>query len=95
MPALCRDCLASFDDARPLPVLRRPRVLRHPELFSLSVAHMDCRRLLCLGRRNATTPTSATSPVIVGGGRRGVVTTACYIARNQGRSFRECRCSRP
>jgi DNA polymerase-4 len=41
------------------------------------------RRLLCLGRK-ARQPDLRDKPVIIGGGRRGVVSTACYIARIKG-----------
>jgi len=58
-------------------------VIRHPELFSLSVAHMDCDAFYASVEKRDD-PTLRDKPVIVGGGRRGVVTTACYIARIKG-----------
>jgi DNA polymerase-4 len=84
MPAftLCRDC-----EARPTgatcPACGSPRILRHPELFSLSIAHIDCDAFYASVEK-ARRPDLADRPVIVGGGRRGVVTTACYIARLTG-----------
>ncbi|MDG1067893.1 MAG: DNA polymerase IV, partial [Sulfitobacter sp.] len=42
MSALCRDCLTQFDDARRCPACASPRVTRHPELWDLNIAHMDC-----------------------------------------------------
>ncbi|MEX0281725.1 MAG: DNA polymerase IV, partial [Arenibacterium sp.] len=42
MPALCRDCLTRFDTGTRCPACGRPRVLEHPELETLSIAHMDC-----------------------------------------------------
>jgi len=83
MPALCRDCLATFEDTLRCPSCGRPRVLRHPELFSLSVAHMDCDAFYASVEKRDD-PSLRDRPVIVGGGRRGVVTTACYIARIKG-----------
>lgn len=83
MPALCRDCLATFDPAPRCPDCGRPRVLSHPELFTLSVAHMDCDAFYASVEKRDD-PTLRNKPVIVGGGRRGVVTTACYIARIKG-----------
>jgi DNA polymerase IV len=83
MPALCRDCLATFEDALRCPRCGRPRVLRHPELFTLSVAHMDCDAFYASVEKRDD-PSLRDKPLIVGGGRRGVVTTACYIARIKG-----------
>src|SRR6056297_2116465 len=83
MPALCRDCLATFEDNLRCPSCGRPRVLRHPELFSLSVAHMDCDAFYAAVEKRDD-PSLRDRPVIVGGGRRGVVTTCCYIARIAG-----------
>lgn len=83
MPALCRDCLATFDGGARCPECGRPRVLSHPELFTLSVAHMDCDAFYASVEKRDDTEL-ANKPVIVGGGRRGVVTTACYIARIKG-----------
>ncbi|MCF6234321.1 MAG: DNA polymerase IV, partial [Rhodobacteraceae bacterium] len=43
MPALCRDCLTTQTQAaRRCPSCASPRLLAHPELFDLSIAHMDC-----------------------------------------------------
>jgi len=42
MPALCRDCLTEFDDGTRCPSCGRPRVVRHDELWTLGIAHMDC-----------------------------------------------------
>ncbi|MCX7646288.1 MAG: DNA polymerase IV [Rhodobacteraceae bacterium] len=86
MPALCRDCLARFDDAPPrgrCPTCRSPRLIAHPELFDLSVAHMDCDAFYASVEKHDR-PELADRPVIIGGGRRGVVSTACYIARIRG-----------
>ena len=84
MPALCRSCLASTDGApRRCPACGSPRVLAHPELFDLKIAHMDCDAFYAaVEKRDA--PDLADRPVIVGGGRRGVVSTACYVARTYG-----------
>ena len=83
MPALCRDCLESFDTGARCPACGSPRVLSHPELFDLTIAHMDCDAFYAsVEKRDA--PELADKPVIIGGGRRGVVSTACYVARMSG-----------
>jgi len=83
MPALCRDCLTTFDNGPRCPACGRPRVLSHPELFDLSIAHMDCDAFYASVEKRDN-PDLADKPVIIGGGRRGVVSTACYIARIRG-----------
>lgn len=84
MPALCRDCLASFDPAPRCPECGRPRIIAHPELFDLSVAHMDCDAFFAAVEKRDN-PALRDKAVIVGGsGRRGVVSTACYLARIKG-----------
>ncbi|MBV7377326.1 DNA polymerase IV [Maritimibacter dapengensis] len=83
MPALCRDCLTTFDDGRRCPACRSPRVTSHPELFDLSIAHMDCDAFYASVEKRDN-PELAEKPVIIGGGKRGVVSTACYVARIRG-----------
>ena len=65
------------------PSCRGPRVIAHPELFDLSIAHMDCDAFYASVEKRDN-PALADKPVIIGGGRRGVVSTACYIARIKG-----------
>jgi len=60
-----------------------PRLLRHPELDRLSIAHVDCDAFFAsIEKRDR--PELAGRPVLVGGGVRGVVTAACYVARLRG-----------
>ena len=83
MPALCRDCLETFENGRRCPACRSPRVTSHPELYDLSIAHMDCDAFYASVEKRDN-PEIRDKPVIIGGGRRGVVSTACYIARIKG-----------
>ncbi len=60
-----------------------PRVVSDPELSGLSIAHLDCDAFYASVEKRDR-PELRDKPVIVGGGVRGVVTTACYIARQSG-----------
>ena len=83
MPSLCRACLHTFQTGTRCPACRSPRVTSHPELFDLSIAHMDCDAFFASVEKRDN-PELRDRPVIVGGGTRGVVSTACYLARIKG-----------
>lgn len=83
MPALCRDCLTTFQTGLRCPACRSPRIVAHPELDQLSIAHMDCDAFYASVEKRDN-PELRNKPVIVGGGQRGVVSTACYLARIKG-----------
>jgi DNA polymerase-4 len=67
----------------PCPACGSRRVVAHAALFSLTVAHVDCDAFYASVEKRDR-PELLTRPVIIGGGRRGVVSAACYLARIRG-----------
>ncbi len=58
--------------------------MAHDELDTLSIAHLDCDAFYAAIEKRDN-PELRDKPVLVGGGsRRGVVSTACYVARIAG-----------
>jgi DNA polymerase IV len=86
---LCRDCAAVGGPGSDGAVPQRcadcgsPRLLAHPELAELAIAHLDCDAFYATVEKRDR-PELAEQPVIVGGGQRGVVLACCYVARLYG-----------
>jgi DNA polymerase IV len=88
--SLCRDCgtLARVISraeltARACSRCGSARIIAHPELASLAIAHVDCDAFYASVEKRDH-PDLIDEPLIVGGSQRGVVLTACYIARRYG-----------
>ena len=80
---ICRDCTTLSIDKIKCHKCNSPRILKHNELLSLNIAHIDCDAFYASVEKSLN-PQLINKPIIVGGGKRGVVTTCCYIARIKG-----------
>jgi DNA polymerase-4 len=83
MSGFCRDCLADAPAPARCAACGSPRVAFHDEIERLSIAHVDCDAFYATIEKRDD-PKIADQPVIVGGGKRGVVAACCYIARTYG-----------
>ena len=81
-PGFCRDCLSDAAQA-PCPSCGSSRVIAHPEIDTLAIAHLDCDAFYAAIEKRDD-PSLKDKPLIVGGETRGVVSTCCYIARKYG-----------
>ncbi len=82
--AFCRACYARMPaGARQCAACGDQRIVSHPELFDLTIAHLDCDAFYAAIEKRDD-PGLNDKPVIVGGGVRGVVSTCWYVARTYG-----------
>jgi DNA polymerase-4 len=80
----CRDCFAAVEPGMTrCPACNRPRLVFHAELHQLGIAHLDCDAFYAAVEKRDN-PELRDKPLIIGGGKRGVVSTCCYIARIRG-----------
>lgn len=82
-PSFCRDCFSEEIRGSRCMSCGSTRIISHPELFTLSLAHIDCDAFYAAIEKREN-PDLLSKPVIIGGGVRGVVATCCYIARTYG-----------
>ncbi len=82
-PTFCRDCLSDATADRPCAHCGSTRILAHPELETMAIAHLDCDAFYAAIEKRDD-PALKDKPVIIGGETRGVVSTCCYIARTYG-----------
>ena len=80
----CRDCLVDLDvRVKRCTACGSPRLVGHHALPALTLAHIDCDAFYATVEKRDN-PAIVDQPVIIGGGKRGVVSAACYIARTYG-----------
>jgi DNA polymerase-4 len=83
--ALCRDCCEMVDASHGACArCGGARLVAHAEIATLGIAHIDCDAFYAAVEKRDR-PELAQEPVIIGhAGGRGVVLTACYVARQFG-----------
>lgn len=84
MPSICRDCDEIFAiEPTTCSACGSTRIVSHSKLHDMGIAHIDCDAFFAAIEKRDN-PSLKHKPVIVGGGKRGVVATCCYIARLHG-----------
>ena len=83
---ICKECIFEFQHIKTVdrcPKCKSPRLISHSELNELHIAHIDCDAFYASIEKREN-PKLKNKPVIVGGGKRGVVAACCYISRIKG-----------
>lgn len=88
LPSLCRDCFSHWEtqvgpDNGRCQACGGRRVVSHAGLSEFTIAHIDCDAFFAAIHKRDQ-PELRDKAVIVGGGKRGVVATCCYLARASG-----------
>ncbi len=83
LPLLCLECFSRRALGGRCAQCHGTRLVRHPELDQLSIAHLDCDAFYAAVEKRDE-PSLRERPLIIGGEKRGVVATCCYIARLSG-----------
>ncbi len=86
LPMLCRDCrsLSTGSAGDRCRLCGSRRTIAHAELADLAIAHIDCDAFYAAVEKRDD-PSLRGRPLLIGHrGGRGVVTTACYVARRFG-----------
>jgi DNA polymerase-4 len=82
-PLLCLECLTRRAVRGRCANCHGTRLVEHPELDDLAIAHLDCDAFYAAVEKRDD-PALRDKPLIIGGEKRGVVATCCYIARLSG-----------
>ncbi len=82
--SICRECFKTFNEKKEFcENCYSAKILNNKEIEDLNIAHVDCDAFYASIEKRDN-PKLRNSAIIIGGGKRGVVSTACYVARTKG-----------
>ena len=82
--SVCRECFKTFNIKKEFcDKCYSVNIISNDEIEDLNIAHVDCDAFYASIEKRDN-PNYKNNPLIIGGGKRGVVATACYIARTKG-----------